>query len=70
MQGAARQGLSIGAAVAIGGLSLVGERLLMERADPHPCAAASRAQSAANSPAKAADGATGETSRKRRGIFR
>ena len=70
MQGAARQGLSIGAAVATGGLSLVGERLLKERADPHPCVAAIRAQSAANSPAKAADGATGETSRKRRGIFR
>jgi uncharacterized protein involved in outer membrane biogenesis len=69
MQGAARQGLSIGAAVATGGLSLVGERLLKERADPHPCAAAIRAQSAAM-PAKAPDGATVETSRKRRGIFR
>ena len=69
MQGAARQGLSIGAAVATGGLSLVGERLLKERADPHPCVAAIRAQSAAM-PAKAPDGATVETSRKRRGIFR
>jgi uncharacterized protein involved in outer membrane biogenesis len=69
MQGAARQGLSIGAAVATGGLSLVGERLVKERADPHPCAAAIRAQAAATSP-KAADVAPVETQRKRRGIFR
>jgi hypothetical protein len=63
VQGAARQGLSIGAAVATGGLSLLGERLVKERADPHPCAAAMRAESAASSPAPAPD-------RKRRGLFR
>ena len=63
MQGAARQGLSVGAAVATGGLSLVGERLLKERADPHPCVAAIRAQSATSSSPKAPD-------LRRRGIFR
>jgi uncharacterized protein involved in outer membrane biogenesis len=70
MQGAARQGLSIGAAVATGGLSLVGERLIKERADPHPCVAAIRAQPAASPPPKAADAAPTERQAKRRGIFR
>ena len=40
MKGAAREAASIGAAVATGGLSLIGERLLKEAADPHPCASA------------------------------
>jgi uncharacterized protein involved in outer membrane biogenesis len=70
MQGAARQGLSIGAAVATGGLSLVGERLVKERAHPHPCAAAIRGQAAAPSPANGAEVSPVETQRKRRGIFR
>ncbi len=37
LKGAAREGLSVGAAVATGGLSLLGERMLKERDDPHPC---------------------------------
>jgi hypothetical protein len=40
LRGAAREGLSIGAAVATGGLSLIGERMLKEKANPHPCVVA------------------------------
>ena len=40
LKGAAREGLSIGAAVATGGLSLIGERMLKEKANPHPCVVA------------------------------
>ena len=55
LKGAARQGLSIGAAVATGGLSLLGERLLKERADPHPCVAAMGGKAPAAEPPKATD---------------
>jgi hypothetical protein len=40
LKGATREAASIGAAVATGGLSLIGQRMLKEKRDPHPCAAA------------------------------
>ena len=40
MKGAAREAASIGVAVATGGLSLLGERMVKEAVDPHPCATA------------------------------
>jgi hypothetical protein len=40
LQGATREAASIGAAVATGGLSLIGERMLKEKRDPHPCVTA------------------------------
>lgn len=55
LKGAARQGLSIGAAVATGGLSLLGERLVTEHADPHPCVTAMGGKASAAEPPKAAD---------------
>lgn len=42
LAGSARGALTIGAAVSTGGLSLLAERLLKERSDPHPCQAALR----------------------------
>jgi uncharacterized protein involved in outer membrane biogenesis len=53
LKGAARQGLSIGAAAATGGLSLLGERLLKERVDPHPCVTVMGGKTPAAEPAKA-----------------
>jgi uncharacterized protein involved in outer membrane biogenesis len=55
LKGAARQGLSIGAAVATGGLSLLGERLLTEVVDPHPCVTAMGSKAPAAEPPQATD---------------
>lgn len=76
LQGATREVASISAAVATGGLSLIGERLLKEKRDPHPCVTAlggARAgvdaaaeQGTAKSVAKMADKVTSGVS----GLFR
>jgi uncharacterized protein involved in outer membrane biogenesis len=55
VKGAARQGLSIGAAVATGGLSLLGERLLAEVVDPHPCVTAMGGKAPATEASQATD---------------
>jgi hypothetical protein len=55
LRGAARQGLSIGAAVATAGLSLLGERLLAEVVDPHPCVTAMGGKAPAAEPPKSTD---------------
>jgi hypothetical protein len=52
LKGAAREGLSIGAALATGGLSLLGERMLKEKANPHPCAVAMGGAASGRSKAK------------------
>lgn len=62
-KGMARTGLSVGAAVATGGLSLLGERLLTEGADPHPCLAAMNGRPPAA--AAAAPGANGQARKER-----
>ena len=63
MKGAVREAASLGVAVATGGLSLIGERLLKDSPDPHPCATALRG-SAGGAPASAAGKADARSANK------